>query len=199
MSREELEKQIEKIGKEIEGLEILANLGNMEGFEAVIEKLKEDMHSNIKAENWKALKQNKAEIEKMRSFTNYVEKQTELIEDKEEELQKLKEQLDNYQTNMFEEQSEPNEKEFTDFEINDEELFTGDLFETQEEQAKLWFVGQSSADPRKFVILQEGTDEELSLNYKKNREFLAGLVYLGNVYDNPELLMNREETKQDLL
>jgi|GEM_PF-2902906 len=194
MTREELQKKIELVEKEIEGLEALANIANLEGFEAIIAKLKEDMQGNIKNENWKALKQNKAEIEKMRSFTDFVEKQSELIEDKQEELEKLQEQLDNYQTNMFEEQEKESAKEATGIEVGNTELFIGDLLKTEDDPPKYFLVYQSKNDPGKFVLLQQGTEKELSLNARKNLNIIADSIPMGNIYENPELTSVWEES-----
>ena len=58
MSKSELQEQIENVKREIEDLKILTNVGNMESFELIIKKIKDDMSENIKEEDWKSFKQN---------------------------------------------------------------------------------------------------------------------------------------------
>lgn len=196
MSKKELEEQIENVKTEIGELETLTNIGNMEGFELIIKKIKEDIIQNVKEEDWKSLKQNKSKIEKMRGFTDYIEKQTQIIEDKEAELTDLTCQLNNYQTSLFE---DVEEKKSTEFVHNGKELFTGDIFQNSDK--KLLLIYESSESEGKFAIIKHLEDGELLLNYPKNREVLDSTDFLGNLFDDEKLqkLLETELEKQDEL
>lgn len=185
-TKKELEEQIEITKNQIEELNLLTNVGNMETFELIIKNIKENMIENIKEEDWKSFKENKAKIEKMRSFTNYIEKQTQIIEDKENELNDLQYQFDNYQIGLFE---APEQKQSTEIEHNGQELFTGDVFEDKDKNILLIF--ESVTDKGKMAIIKQ--DGELLLGYPKNRECLNDCSYLGNAHEDEELQKKLEE------
>lgn len=186
MSKKELEEKIQRVKNQIAELEVIVSVGNMEGIELIIKKIKDDMESNIKEENWKVFKQNKSTIDKIRAFTSYIELQTEIIEDKEEELKDLEYQLSNYQMSLFE---EAEAKEATGIFLEDDELFTGDLFQNDEEYL---LVSNSKTDPKKFAILTSGSDTEALLGYPKNREVLSEADFLGNLFDDKSLVKHLE-------
>lgn len=189
-TKKELQAQIEDVKKEIEELEILTNVGDMQAFDLIISKIKEDMIENVKEEDWKSLKDNKAKIEKMKSFTDYIEKQTQIIEDKENELNDLQYQLDNYQMELFE---TPVQKQSTGIIHNEQELFTGDVFENSDKELLLIFESESNNEKFAIITLDTSLFGELLLNYPKNRERLNGCTYLGNAHEDEELQKKLEE------
>jgi len=185
-TKKELQGQIKNTQRQIEELTAITEVGNLESFELIIKKIKEDMIENVKEEAWKTFKKNKAKIEKMRSFTDYIEKQTQIIEDKENELNDLQYQLDNYQMELFE---TPEQKQSTEIEHNGQELFTGDVFEDKEKNLLLIF--ESMTDTGKMAIIKQ--DGELLLSYPKNRECLNDCSYLGNTHEDEKLQKRLEE------
>lgn len=191
MSRQELVVKIRNIRREIEELERITSIGNLESFELIISKIKDDIIRNINEEDFKAAKNNMAKINKMRDFTDYIEKQTDVIEQKERELKELQYQLDNYQMNMFEEYSEDeNEPEDTGIKRNNKMLRTGDIYASvaggeseRVEQDSLYFmVVRSKEMPDKFALVTNYLEGEYLLQYPKNQELLEGMAYLGNIY-----------------
>lgn len=74
MSKRELVAKIREVKREIEELERITSIGNLESFELIVSKIKEDIIRNINEEDFKAAKNNMAKINKMRDFTDYIEK-----------------------------------------------------------------------------------------------------------------------------
>lgn len=184
MTKKELVELIRTIKAEIEELNTLTNVGNMEAFDLIISKIKSDMIENVKEEDWKALKENKAKIEKMRSFTNYIEKQTQLIEEKEEELKDLQYQLDNYQMGLFDEDEQPEE---TNIEYQGQGLLTGDVFGINgTQESYLLVVGSKDIEGKFALIANELFDGERLLQYPANLALLDESTFIGNVITDPK-------------
>lgn len=191
MSRQELVAKIRDVKREIKELESITSIGNLESFELIVSKIKEDIIRNINEEDFKAAKNNMAKVNKMRDFTDYIEKQQDIIEQKEHELEELEYQLDNYQMNMFEEYSEDeNEPEDTGIKRNNKMLRTGDVYasaaggqpEIIEPDSLYFMVVRSKEMPDKFALVTNYLEGEYLLQYPKNQELLAGAAYLGNIY-----------------
>ena len=150
MSRQELVAKIRDVKREIKELESITSIGNLESFELIVSKIKEDIIRNINEEDFKAAKNNMAKVNKMRDFTDYIEKQQDIIEQKEHELEELEYQLDNYQMNMFEEYSEDeNEPEDTGIKRNNKMLRTGDVYASAA-GGQAGFITGLSATGRRF-------------------------------------------------
>jgi len=188
MSKRELVVKIRDVKREIEELNRIVSIGNLESFELIISKIKEDIIRNINEEDFKAAKSNMAKINKMRDFTDYIEKQRDIIEQKEDELEGLQYQFDNYQLNMFEElfENEQGEPEETGIKHNNKSLRTGDIYEvaegTESEESHFFIVVHSKEIPDKFALVANHLEGEYLLQYPKNQELLDNTVYLGNVY-----------------
>lgn len=177
MSKKELLEKIENLKLEIAELEQITQIGNTQSFETFIKKVKEEMIENVKEENWTELKHKKAEIEKMRSFTTYIEKQTTVIEEKETELEDLQYQLDHYQYSLFE---EPDEPVFTGIVINKTQIRTGEVYKVNDKNYLL--VTFSSEMPDKFALVTNFLDGERLLQYPANQDLLSNAEYIGNTY-----------------
>lgn len=186
MSKRELVAKIRDVKREIEELNRITSIGNLESFELIISKIKEDIIRNINEEDFKMAKSNMAKINKMRDFTDYIEKQKDIIEQKEDELEKLQYQFDNYQMNMFEEFYDDAESpEDTGIKHNNKILRTGDVYKTdgENEQEYCYFmVVHSKEMPEKFALITNYLEGEHLLQYPKNQELLTGATYLGNIY-----------------
>jgi len=183
-TKKELEEQIKNVKAEIEELNTLTNVGNMEAFDLIISKIKTDMIENVKEEDWKTLKQNKAKIEKMRSFTDYIENQTQVIEDKENDLTDLQYQLDNYQMGLFDEDEEPEE---TDINYQEQGLLTGDVFGINGTQESYLLVVRSKEIEGKFALIaNELFDDERLLQYPANLSLLDESTFIGNIISSPD-------------
>lgn len=196
-TKKELQQQIENVKKEIEELNLLTNIGNMESFELIIKKIKKDMVKNVEEEDWKAHKENKAKIEKMRSFTNYVEKQTQLIEEKENELKDLQYQLDNYQMGLFDEDEQPEE---TNIKLQGQRLLTGDVFGINGTKESYLLVVKSSELEGKFALVaNELFEGERLLQYPANLALLDESTFIGNIIEssNDEVLADISSLFQD--
>lgn len=182
MSKRELVAKIREVKREIEELNRIVNIGNLESFELIISKIKEDIIRNVNEEDFKAAKKNMGKINKMRDFTDYIEKQKDIIEQKEDELEELQYQYDNYQMNMFEEYSEEEgEPEDTEIRHNNKMLRTGDVYAGAKEN-KYLLVVHSKEMADKFALVTNYLEGEHLLQYPKNQELLTGAVYLGNIY-----------------
>lgn len=190
-SKKELREQIEVIKEEITELNTLTNVGDMKAFDLIISKIKTDMIENVKEEDWKALKENKAKIEKMRSFTDYIENQTKVTEEKEKELDKLQSQLDNYQMGLFDEDEEPEE---TNVELQGQGLLTGDVFGINGTQESYLLVVKSTEIEGSFALIaNELFDDERLLQYAANLSLLDETTYIGNIISEPN-----DEALQDI-
>lgn len=186
MSKRELVAKIREVKREIEELNRIVNIGNLESFEPIISKIKEDIIRNVNEEDFKAAKNNMGKINKMRDFTDYIEKQKDIIEQKEDELEELQYQYDNYQMNMFEEYSEEeDEPEDTGIKRNNKMLRTGDVYKSDcesEQNSRYFMVVHSKEMADKFALVTNYLEGEHLLQYPKNQELLTGAVYLGNIY-----------------
>lgn len=186
MSKRELVAKIRDVKREIEELDKITSIGNLESFELIISKIKEDIIRNINEEDFKTAKTNMAKINKMRDFTDYIEKQGDIIEQKEQELEELEYQLNNYQLDMFEEycENEQSEPEDTGIKHNNKMLRTGDIYKTagEIEEDCYFAVVHSKEMSDKFAIITNYLEGEHLLQYPKNQELLNGAAFLGNVH-----------------
>lgn len=186
MSKRELVAKIRDVKREIEELDKITNIGNLESFGLIISKIKEDIIRNINEEDFKAAKSNMAKINKMRDFTDYIEKQSDIINQKEQELEELEYQLNNYQLDLFEEycENEQSEPKDTGIKHNNKMLRTGDIYKKAgevEEKDCYFMVVHSKEMPERFALITNFTTEEYLLQYPKNQEFLNDAAYLGNI------------------
>ena len=181
MSKRELVAKINDVKREIEELNRITSIGNLESFELIISKIKEDIIRDINEEDFKAAKNNMGKINKMRDFTNYIEKQRDIIEQKEDELEDLQYQLDNYQMNMFEEYSEEDsEPEDTGIKHNNKMLRTGDVYKLDgenEQESRYFMVVSSKEMPEKFALITNYIEGEHLLQYPKNQDGLDRISY----------------------
>lgn len=182
-TKKEIVEQIKNVKSEIEELEILTNVGDMQAFGLIIAKIKDDMIENIKEEDWKSLKDNKAKIEKMKSFTDYIEKQTQIIEDKENELNDLQHKLDNYQIGLFDEDEQPEE---TNVKYQDQGLLTGDIFGINGTKDSYLLVVKSKELEGSFALIaNELFENEKLLQYPANLALLDESTFIGNIISEP--------------
>ncbi len=183
MLKRELLAKIDDVKREIEELEQITNIGNVESFELIIARVKEDIIRSVNEEDFKAAKNSMAKINKMRDFTDYIEKQSDIVADKRRELKDLEYKLNNYQLNMFEEDydSGQNEPVDTDIKRNGKTLRTGDIYKVSEKDEYFLVVCSKDMDG-KFALVANTSREEHLLQYPKNQELLNNAFYIGNVY-----------------
>jgi len=117
------------------------------------------------------------------AFQDYLQSQKDRIEAIHNRIMQLKFDLANEQLSLFTETLQ--NKKATGIYHNKKELYTGDIFETQEHNFII--VTESSENPEKYVIIQTTSNEELLLNSLKNRALLNDTAYLGNLYEDEKL------------
>lgn len=184
LSREQLINLQKQLEQEIENLNKVIVASNTTVFDLLINEVKKEMQDNIAEEEWKKLKENQKKIESYRSIEKTLQNQEDLLERKQEELEDIEEALAYYQTSIFE-----LEARFTTYQTKDgEDIRTGDVYESQNEDGSFDFcmVKEADEDNSKFVIISTMNSEDLGVQYPKNREILDNAKYVGNVYISEE-------------
>lgn len=190
---QELEKQV---SDEITQLKKVIEASNTTVFDLLINEVKKEMEDNIAEEEWKKLKENQKKVENYRSIEKTLQNQESLLERKEDELKDIKEAKKHHQCNLFENQEliiegEAENTGFNDNEGND--FRTGDVYSSDGENGTEYYLIKKSASEGKFAIISNAFEDELLLNYPKNRELLENADYVGNIYFGS---VNDEEIKE---
>lgn len=192
LTKDQLKELERQLTEEIKQLNNVIEASNTPVFDLLIREVKKEMQDNIAEEEWKKLKENQRKIESYRSIEKTLQNQEDLLERKEEELADVQNAIENYQPSLFE-QPEQNqeieiegEAEETGFEDSEGNAYkTGDVYTSEnEEGASEYFLVKKSAESSdKFAIISNAFDNELLLNYPKNREHLEQADFIGNIYD----------------
>ena len=188
LNKTQLEEERIRLTDEIKKLKNIIKASDTATFEIMINDIKEEMLSNVKAEDWKTLKTNKSKVEAFRDIVKILQNQDELLQQKQEQLEDVIYEIEHYQPTLFEEQEENNPENpkatFTGIFINEEELRVGDIFcnETDENNIQYYLIKHSSEMQDKFAILTNYADEELLLQYPYSQHLISEANYIGNFY-----------------
>ena len=106
-----LEQQREILLDEIEKIKLLIEMSDVSTFEIMIDNVKQEMYSNVAEEDWKALKNNKAKIEKFRDVVKILQNQEGLLEKKRNELEDVEYRLKYNQIHLIENAAETQEEQ----------------------------------------------------------------------------------------
>lgn len=198
LTKEQLKAKEQQLQNEIETLTNVIKASNTTVLDLLIGEVKKEMQDNIAEENWKILKENQKKIEAYRSIEKTLQNQEELLEDKRDELEDVQYAIDNYQPSLFEQQKEidiDGQCESTGFKTNEFEIETGDVYKNENEDGKTAFylVKKSIEKDDCFSIISNAFNDELLLNYPKNRELIESSDYIGNIF-----LSEAEQSAEEL-
>lgn len=184
LSINELEEKKKQLIDEIERLKSFIESSDTSTFEIMIDDIKKQMHNNIAEEDWKSMKVNKGKIEEIRNVAKIIKNQSNLLEEKQDELDDVEWELKHYQTNLFE-QAQQNEQtaEFTGIIVNDNEIRVGDVFAPLGENLYL-LVKKSNDIEGKYAVCSNFFEDERMLQYPANLALLDDVDYIGNIYDD---------------
>jgi hypothetical protein len=197
LTKEQLQEREKQLLNETEQLEKVIEASNTTVFDLLIGEVKKEMEDNIAEEEWKKLKENQKKIESYRNIEKALQNQEDLLERKQEELEDVRNALKYYQKNIFEQDEEQEEQEavntgFVDEEGND--FRTGDVYGIEDSE---YYLIKKSISEGKFAIISNVFEDELLLNYPKNREILENADYIGNIYlgsvDDEEIRKQTED------
>ena len=188
LSRVELEEKKERLISEIKKLEAVIKASDTSTFEIIIEDIKREMTDNIAEEEWKILKQNISKVDKFREIVKIIQNQDDLLEQKKDELKDVEWELDHYQMSVFDEQNtiisegtcEPTQyKHASGYEIE-----TGDVYKSTncDGEVSYYLVKKSSGKENSYALISNSFEDELLMNYPKNRELIINAEYVGNIY-----------------
>lgn len=191
LSKDELIDRQQQLTSEIENLNKVIAASNTTVFDLLINEVKKEMQDNIAEEEWKKLKENQKKIESYRSIEKTLQNQEDLLDRKQEELEDVNDAIENYQPSLFEQPSQNQEIEIegeaeeTGFEDSEGNAYkTGDVYTSENEEGASYFLVKKSAESSdKFAIISNAFENELLLNYPKNRELLDSADFIGNIYD----------------
>ncbi|MBQ8476462.1 hypothetical protein IJ531_05310 [bacterium] len=111
LSEKELKEKKEKLEKEINTLEKLIDAScDSTVFDMLASEVKEEMLSNVKEEQWSIFKANKSRLDTYREMQKILSSQDDLLDKKLKELELITEQLENYQTTIFDAQKAQKKK-----------------------------------------------------------------------------------------
>lgn len=184
LSINELEEKKKQLIDEIERLKSFIESSDTSTFEIMIDDIKKQMHNNITEEDWKSMKVNKGKIEEIRNVAKIIKNQSNLLEEKQDELDDVEWELKHYQTNLFE-QAQQNEQtaEFTGIIVNNNEIRVGDVFAPLGENLYL-LVKKSNDIEGKYAVCSNFFEDERMLQYPANLALLDDVDYIGNIYDD---------------
>ena len=198
MNKCDIINEINKLTAELPLVKKVAEISEHEGLEIAFNELTDKCCSSIKTKSFKKGKDYIKELEVINNFKHYLEQQVERINRIEARIAELRIELTRCQLSLFEENNEG--KINTGISHNDQELFSGDVFETSTREYLL--ITESQEHPTNFCITGTAFTEELLLQYPKNRNILNDTAYLGNMYDDDKLaefLANKLDEKQEEL
>lgn len=184
LSINELEEKKTRLVDEIARLKSFIESSDTSTFEIMIDDIKKQMHSNIAEEDWKSMKVNKGKIEEIRNVAKIIQNQSNLLEEKQNELDDVEWELKHYQTNLFD-QTQQNEQtaEYTGIVVNNYEIRVGDVFAPLGEDLYL-LVKKSNEIEGKYAVCSNFFEDERMLQYPANLALLDDVDYIGNIYDD---------------
>jgi len=185
----ELQEDIDKLTKIIDA-------SNSTVFDLLIDETKKEMKANVLEESWKKLKENMKKIEQYRTIETTLQNQQELLERKKDELEDVNNALTYRQQNLFDTEQCPEDVTAEDtgyyYGKTLQPIESGDMFTKKDSDPPVYYFIQKANNDKDFAIIGNTLEEELLLNYPKNREILDDTIYIGNIYYG-------EEDKEDAL
>ena len=183
MNKSDIINEINKLTAELPLIKKVAEISEHEGLEIAFNELTEKCCARVKSRNYKESKDSIKSLEIVNNFQKYLEEQTKRAERIEVRIAELRIELTRCQLSLFDENNE--RKINTGISHNEQELYTGDVFETSGREYLL--IVESEEHPTNYCITGTAFSEELLLQYPKNREILNNTCYLGNMFDNDKL------------
>ena len=195
-TKAEILNQIASYENELPPIEKIAEIAEHEGLEIAFNELTENCCSCIKLRNFKTSKEELKALEIVNNFKNYLESQKDRIENIKNKIAELRIELTKCQLSLFDEQNV--QKCPTNIFHNEKELWTGDVFQTHDDNYH--FIIEAESAKGKFAIVSTAFKEEMLLNYPKNREILNNTAFIGNYFDDDKLrqfIDNLQENDED--
>lgn len=183
MNKQDIINEINRLTGELPLREKIAEIAEHEGLELAVNELTENCCASVKSKSYKNSISQIKDLKIISAFQDYLQSQKDRIDAINNRIAQLRFDLTNEQLNLFAQNL--SDKRTTGIFHNDIELCTGDVFETHDHNFIV--ITEASNDPNKYVIVQTFSDEELLLNYPKNRALLNDTAYLGNLYENEKL------------
>lgn len=188
-TKEELIKEQEILKSEVERLQKIIDASSETTFEIIIEDLKKQMIENVEAERWTAVKNCIKEVDSVNGTKNFIEKQSSLLTKKEEELEEITAQIENYQPSLFDSTQEETENEAieTGIKYQSSMLVTGDIYKSRfvnntTGDYSYYLIKKSSEKEGSFAMISNSFEGERLLQYPKNVDLLDFTYYEGNIF-----------------
>ena len=197
MNKSDIVNEINKLTAELPLVKKVAEISEHEGLEIAYNELTEKCCARVKAKSYKESKDAIKALEGINHFQTYLNEQKNLAERIEYRIAELRIELTKCQLSLF--QEENIQKVATGIQHNDKELYTGDVFETSNRDYLL--IIESEEHPSNYAITGTAFNEELLLQYPKNRVILNDTAYIGNIFDSAELaeFLDKLQEKQEEL
>lgn len=192
MTMKELKEKEQQLSHEVEQLEKVIEASNTTVFDILIGEVKKEMENNIAEEEWKILKENQKKIESYRSIEKTLQNQEELLERKKDDLDDVKSAIENYQTTIYDQMTDPdNEVIITGYtDRNSQDIRTGDVYKSNQPNVTngYWYylIKKSAEIENSYAIISNYFKGEKLLQYEKNRELLDFTHYEGNIFINDD-------------
>lgn len=204
MNRAEIIDEINRLSSEIPRIQKVAEIAEHEGINIALDELTESCCDSVKMQDYKSSKDSIKTLEIINNFRKYLESQKERARRIECKIAELRIDLTRCQLSLFEEENK--QKIDTGIKHNEKNLFTGDVYETSNQD--YFLITESEEHPTNYVITGTAFDDELLLQYPKNRTVLSNTVYIGNIFEDADLatflekltekqIELQEEQKQD--
>ena len=168
MNKSDIVNEINKLTAELPLVKKVAEISEHEGLEIAYNELTERCCAQVKAKSYKDSKDAIKALEVINNFQNYLNGQKNRADRIEYRIAELRIELTRCQLSLFEEEN--TKKCATGFCHNKNELYTGDVFETPERDYIL--IIENKNDPSKYLIVGTAFEEELPLEFHKNRTIL---------------------------
>lgn len=185
LSEEELNKLQAELAEDIEKLNSIIEASNSTVFDLLIDETKKEMKANVLEESWKKLKENMKKIEQYRTIETTLQNQQDLLERKEDELEDVKNALKYCQQKIdFDTQEGEQLAEDTGYTFGStlQPIEAGDIFINKNSEPKTIYFIKKAKNEKDFAIIGNTIDDELLLNYPKNRDLLNASTYIGNIF-----------------
>lgn len=197
MNKSDIVNEINKLTAELPLVKKVAEISEHEGLEIAYNELTEKCCARVKAKSYKESKDAIKALEVINNFQTYLNEQKNRAERIEYRIAELRIELTKCQLSLF--QEENIQKVATGIQHNDKELYTGDVFETSNRDYLL--IIESEEHPSNYAITGTAFNEELLLQYPKNRVILNDTAYIGNIFDSAELaeFLDKLQEKQEEL
>lgn len=187
LSEKELINMQLELQEDIDKLDAIIEASNSTVFDLLIDETKKEMKANVLEESWKKLKENMKKIEQYRTIETTLQNQQDLLERKKDELEDVNNALIYCQQHL-DIQTEEVEVFDTGYKFGDmlQPIETGDIYVDEKSNPEIYYFIQKSKNDKDFAIVGNSIEDELLLNYPKNRDILNETTYIGNIYYGEE-------------